>query len=1050
MRGRSMSKPARINFAILAAILSLFFCAPSRAQCTYTTVSGTITDPNGLAYSNGMISATLQPSATQPLCGGVAISGFSQASLDVTGSFTMNLASNTAITPSGTTWVFTVNGNSGLPPPVGKGGQTFTTSGITITGSTQSLSVTLSALATALTNISSGGAGNPAAPACALQLANSTVTGFLTASFGGVPLEVNSCASPTVLIDPMGLSVAGNQNNSANVVIAGPNPRIDAQAFGSRPLATNPQTTCSTGGSGPPYTTLNCVSAAGLVIKDGLAVYLGGPATTQTTPAAPTVTSPVIQGSSTYSYECVGIDVLDGLTAASASGSVINAPAVFGNPPVSISGVSWTGGVVTITTSTTFDANFASYTANTKHANIVGMGTGLTSLDSYAVLIASEPSATSFTFALAGSGSGTFTGATARAINTFAGTAASRSGLTLTVTTDISSNIQVGPYTNPVIVILTGWFPADINGQYKLSSNDGDSVSGTTISIHRNALSETESATQNGFVTVYEKNVVSCPNIVSPTVKYAVYGTSNPSGTMQFLGVTKYKQRGFVDWGYWIRNGSSGVYTPGWLPSTPPTVAQTQMGKTQITGISGNTLTINPGLPTAVTSAITVHDDLYGIVNAANSIPHNQNYAIDVVLSPPLSTSCSSSSPCPYHIESPAGFIAGLNLVQENEVIGDETFYGGFNGFKIKKGENAVAQYDGEAFGQTHYEPWLGHANPFIAFTSGQSVIDGIYFGTTEGGTQNDDGQELVHFDGTTESEYGSIINSYFSTGVATTSVGIVCVSQCDYLQIISPVFNGSIPWHSNTSGTINWGPAIGSIETKGDDNSTGSGQCPGEIYLVGQPQFVGKGWLMNGVNCNTGAYQGFSVGSPAGGVDDQQPVTPLVMAEGGVGGPNNLSIYHSTMDSVSIPLVGNWGRPLFWTLDSDGVSSGSSLVSGSFIANLTVKDPSYPSGSLGQNINLSLVTPINPDGDTGGVATSAVQTAVLGQQAPSQFAGTVTLSAGSGTVTFGTAYNSAPVCVGVDQTNADAVKMVPSTTGIAVTGNATDVIAWQCTGNPN
>jgi hypothetical protein len=52
--------------------------------------------------------------------------------------------------------------------------------------------------------------------------------------------------------------------------------------------------------------------------------------------------------------------------------------------------------------------------------------------------------------------------------------------------------------------------------------------------------------------------------------------------------------------------------------------------------------------------------------------------------------------------------------------------------------------------------------------------------------------------------------------------------------------------------------------------------------------------------------------------------------------------------------------------------------------------------------------------------------------------------------VTFTRAYTAAPVCVGTDQTNANAVKISTTTTAATFAGNATDVIAYICVGNPN
>lgn len=216
-----MSKPARINLAAIAAFLFFIFCAPvSLAQCPFTTVTGTVTDPNGLPYSNGTITATLSGSAVQPLCGGVAFSGFSQANLDITGSFSMNLAANTSIVPSGTHWVFSVNGNSGLPPPVGQGPQQFTTGNITITGSTQSITSALSALATALTVPLNGGGSAPGSPNFSLQF-NSTgaLGGVVNSSYNSgtgaltLPLIGNAAIKAAAGDAVQWVSTTGNDSN---------------------------------------------------------------------------------------------------------------------------------------------------------------------------------------------------------------------------------------------------------------------------------------------------------------------------------------------------------------------------------------------------------------------------------------------------------------------------------------------------------------------------------------------------------------------------------------------------------------------------------------------------------------------------------------------------------------------------------------------------------------------------------------------------------------------------------------------------------------------
>jgi hypothetical protein len=71
-------------------------------------------------------------------------------------------------------------------------------------------------------------------------------------------------------------------------------------------------------------------------------------------------------------------------------------------------------------------------------------------------------------------------------------------------------------------------------------------------------------------------------------------------------------------------------------------------------------------------------------------------------------------------------------------------------------------------------------------------------------------------------------------------------------------------------------------------------------------------------------------------------------------------------------------------------------------------------------------------------------------QSAANQWAGKVTLSAGSGSFTFPTAFSSAPVCTATDTTAAVAVKASASVTTLTLSGTGTDVIAFVCVGNPN
>jgi hypothetical protein len=148
----------------------------------FTTVSGTVTDPNGLPYANGTIvpifvttgtpifTATNSPYAppTQPV------------GLSATGSFVMQLADNTALSPGGTKWNFQVcSGAGSIQPAGGKGPVCFSlASPITISGAAQSITAALGAAALPLS--SAGGAGTITGVTAGTGLNGGGVVGTVT------------------------------------------------------------------------------------------------------------------------------------------------------------------------------------------------------------------------------------------------------------------------------------------------------------------------------------------------------------------------------------------------------------------------------------------------------------------------------------------------------------------------------------------------------------------------------------------------------------------------------------------------------------------------------------------------------------------------------------------------------------------------------------------------------------------------------------------------------------------------------------------------------
>lgn len=128
---------------------------PAAALAQFTTVTGTVVDPNGLPYAFGTIVPLLiLPGNVSPTLNGQVYLPPSQASgLAITGFFTMRLADNTVLLPGGTTWNFTVcSGGGTVQPAIGKGSVCFSLAApITISGASQDISTQLNAVALALT-----------------------------------------------------------------------------------------------------------------------------------------------------------------------------------------------------------------------------------------------------------------------------------------------------------------------------------------------------------------------------------------------------------------------------------------------------------------------------------------------------------------------------------------------------------------------------------------------------------------------------------------------------------------------------------------------------------------------------------------------------------------------------------------------------------------------------------------------------------------------------------------------------------------------------------
>ncbi len=154
----------------------LLACLTSLASAQFTTVSGTVIDPNGLPYANGTITALLNTTASPTLSGFPYSPPTQPTGLNAAGAFVMQLADNTVLLPAATTWTFTVCSALGtVQPASGKGPVCFTAGPVTIAGVSQSITATLTAAALALTFTSAG--GTPSNPTNSVQFNNAGAFG---------------------------------------------------------------------------------------------------------------------------------------------------------------------------------------------------------------------------------------------------------------------------------------------------------------------------------------------------------------------------------------------------------------------------------------------------------------------------------------------------------------------------------------------------------------------------------------------------------------------------------------------------------------------------------------------------------------------------------------------------------------------------------------------------------------------------------------------------------------------------------------------------------
>jgi hypothetical protein len=210
-------------------LISLFFLASclvplSSSAQTITTVTGTIQDPQGIAFEGGQVtinvvspSGGVTPTVTAT---GVPLIAPLVVSLSPTGTFSVGVVANASISPASTTYTIRACPVA-VQPPIGSSTQNCATiTGQTISGASQDVSALLTAAASSLVQTWNPSRIFNTIPASGTaSLGPTTMVTAPTIPATGTRYNFSSYITQTVL----GTSCAGNTTIVLNVIFQDPN-----------------------------------------------------------------------------------------------------------------------------------------------------------------------------------------------------------------------------------------------------------------------------------------------------------------------------------------------------------------------------------------------------------------------------------------------------------------------------------------------------------------------------------------------------------------------------------------------------------------------------------------------------------------------------------------------------------------------------------------------------------------------------------------------------------------------------------------------------------
>jgi hypothetical protein len=721
---------------------------------------------------------------------------------------------------------------------------------------------------------------------------------------GGIPFViVSGAAGAAGATGAAGAAGATGAAGSSNV------PWIDIQTYGTAPRLNSivNETTTATTVAGSPNVTIG--AAKHFVNGNGICIWKAGAATSQSTPAAPTIVCPNMAGSQTLTYKIVGYDAKGGLTAASAAGTVATAPAVFGPPQVAISSISVTSNVCSVVLAAPLNNTVTA--GMTLHVKGVTVKTDLNG----AWVIASASDTQHVTFAVTSvDGSGTVGGASlARVSNAQIITAISRAAtgvITITTAQNNHSTTQAG--NNPTVVQIRGITELDLNGDFVPTS-----ISGTSIVCNSgNYVAKSGTVTAGlSIAQVWEFAIVTCPALSGTTIGYYIYSDSpNPGGALVLIGKALYNECHFTDWG---PLEAAGYVAPAYIPTAPPGSAQNQMfTSTVLSGGGSTSLVLNDNVTTSIGAlgATIMYDDGPNLLLAAKART-NGGANGGVFLSPPQAVPTAATS---YIFNSPVAFPGLISYLFGTAVIANEVITigtGSIVDVPIGTFVDVLPQ-----FGQRPYCPISGLGSP--------QILGGFSFTMKGlGFTAAGNGQCLAMIDG----GYTIVENCSFGCNANSTSVGLVYNGACTSALLRNLNFNGT-----SILGAGAAGPQVPVLWFRASDNPTigeSSNANSNNIYIQGTNTFNGRAILFD-QKSSIGGGLFFTFGDEFWNQAASQPL--LMLWDGGFGGGAfGWKLTGVINDSAFTPAFANWGGMRSLEIDSSIISGNAPLVTGNVIGEL-------------------------------------------------------------------------------------------------------------------